>query len=745
MLVAAWSWVAIWRRALLVLLAIAGTPAQLLAATELPDPGDDRLAELHALDLDAAFAAVAAGIRFEPYAGILRGPAATALARGGNADDQALLLADILKGKGYRVRFAQGTLSGENLATLIRGMYPPSLPQMSTPPAYGPFDPTQDKALLAIAANHVWLEVDQGDGTWLPMDPSFPRARIGEAYATATARFDTLPETGYQQLVGILQEETADGKTRVLGRFEGPVAEFGLRPLSLLILGTPLVKAPDKPAKAGAGDMFNAALSGEQPEQPTTEEAGEPAAAGVRYGASLRRGAESISMGGSVVLDANPDSEIRRQWLRLEIGLPGAAPRVVERDLYVADAPGIDGARPVLYRRYAIAVLAGPIDPSVVAAYLVQARNTVDVAAMQQQVEALAGTGSSDVGTLREITALDDEIGTLTGHWLGLSLGSEIGALTRRLALNNGVTYAQAVPRIVIVSLEGEPGTEATYRTAIDLRLDEVEAWPYPGHAARASEHFQTARGLQDSMLEGRFLERVLGVSDAASTMNLIARVEGGQAALLSFGPGQADQLDRIEDLSPYARRLIEQSLKGGREVIVPPRPVQLAGRDRLGWWERDPLTGRMIGVMDDGLHQAMTEYSVNTEKIGLDDQTGMVIGAIVGSTTTQILIANKVLEYGEMTAEMASDIMKQIKQLKCMSCPEAKAKVKAAASGGEDDDCFIIKKDEGLEAKPISFCEQYTRGMTCAASDILSGYTESGSVGFQAELKIDLQMPCDD
>ena len=57
----------------------------------VPEAGDETVARYQAMSLDAAFAAVATGIRFEPYAGVVRGPVATALAHAGNAADQALL------------------------------------------------------------------------------------------------------------------------------------------------------------------------------------------------------------------------------------------------------------------------------------------------------------------------------------------------------------------------------------------------------------------------------------------------------------------------------------------------------------------------------------------------------------------------------------------------------------------------------------------------------------------------------
>lgn len=732
-----------WQLLLLALLAIMFGPVKPCAAASLPNLGEDRLADLRKLDLGAAFNAVATSIRFEPYAGALRSPAATAMASGGNSLDQARLLAEILTSQGYRVRFVRGSLEGENLMTIVRGMYPPLLPEYTTPVDYLPFDPMTDKELKKTASDHFWLELDQGDKNWLPLDPSFPRARIGEAYAKPLARFEKLPEELYQSITLTLHEETTDGKSRLLGEADGRSADLGLQPLSLVILGTPLMEAQEKPKSASGGDLFNQALSGDETKpdkEPKKTKA--PARVGTRYHATLWRSGDATSMGTSVVIDAKPASKIRRQWLTMEIQAPGRSPRIVERDLYVYDAPGINGAPPALYRRYAVVVLPGALEPAAIVSFMRDAQVATDVKAARARVDAAAGTKA-----IEELTTVDDEIGVRSLHFTGLAIGAESSALTRRTGYNAGVTVVQALPRIIIVSLEDEADDKAAFRTAIDLRLDEVEAWPFPGRASRAVEHFQAARGLENSMLEAGYLQRLLGTDAAANTANLMSRVEGGQASMLAFSSGQQAKLDVVEGLSPYALRLIETTLNAGHEVIIPPKPVMLAGRARLGWWDRDPTTGRVIGVMDEGLHQA-AEYVINTSEIGTNENTGMVIGAIVGATGTEILIAAKILENGVITPAIIAEIEKSLKDLQCLSCPEAE--IKATAGASASGTCWKIEKkiEVGVGVKTTSFCEKYVKGMACASGLILN-HLKGGSILGQTKEKTEIsagaKLPCQD
>lgn len=723
-------------------------PALAALQTDMRAVGEELLFRYRELSLDETFEAVATGIRFEPYAGVVRGPGATAMAHGGNAADQALLLAELLKAKGYRVRFVRGTLAGGNLETLLLGMYPPDPPRMDFPPGYGPFAPAAEPSLQRIARDHLWVEVDQGNGTWLPLDPTFPRARIGEAYAQAEARFDSLPEAMYQTLSVSVHEETMDGKSRLLGRLEARTADIGLAPLTLTEIGMPRFRPAAEPARKSAGDLLGGALAGGVP-----DEESEPGKSGPPppLGVVIRRTLTGGQVAGSLLQDDNPGSEIRREWLHFEISGPDAKPLVVERDLFVADSPGTAGQRPPPFRRHSIVVVPGPIEPEAVDAYAAGLGETVDLEALSVRLRDLAATEPSGDGDVGAAVSLSEDVGLLTGQLVGLRVAAASATLTRRLAAASGVAAVQSLPRILIVSMSS--ASPSNLEAAIDLRLDQVDAWPYPGNARSVAEHFQTARGIQNSALEGFFVERILEGKEAANTVNLIARVEGGQSGMQIFSAAEADRLGAIEGLSAYSRRLIEDSLQAGREVIVPSKQVMLAGRPRLGWWDHDPATGRLVGVMDDGMHQAMAEYTLNTEKIGVNDDTAYVMGLILGATSTETLIAAKVLEKGAMTADMVADIEKKIAQIQCLSCPEASAKVSAGASVSVSvsGTCWELKKTRKVEKEAgakagISFCEKYTEGLTCASRFILNAYKASPVIvktEAEAHVEASVKLPC--
>ena len=69
---------------------------------------------------DAAFAFVRDRVAFEPYPGVMKGPLATLLTRGGNSLDRALLLAAILKRNGVPVKIAHGKLPPDQAQKILQ-------------------------------------------------------------------------------------------------------------------------------------------------------------------------------------------------------------------------------------------------------------------------------------------------------------------------------------------------------------------------------------------------------------------------------------------------------------------------------------------------------------------------------------------------------------------------------------------------------------------------------------------------
>lgn len=70
-------------------------------------------------DIEKIAGFVIGEISFEPYAGLLRGPHGTLMARAGNSLDQSVLLAKLLNDAGYEARIAQASLPDDQINRLL--------------------------------------------------------------------------------------------------------------------------------------------------------------------------------------------------------------------------------------------------------------------------------------------------------------------------------------------------------------------------------------------------------------------------------------------------------------------------------------------------------------------------------------------------------------------------------------------------------------------------------------------------
>ena len=710
--------------------------------------GEDWLQGYAGLDFDAVFDVVAKGVRYEPYRGVLRGAEGTALASSGNSLDQSLLLATILRRNGFRVRFVQGRLDGENLGAVLHGMYPPDVPDTDFGTDYAPYQPEEDPKLGA-AVDHFWVEVYQ-PGNWLPADPSFPRAALGEAYAHAKARYDEIPDKYHQTLSISLKQELRDGNVTELGSLEEPVARLGLKPLSLIIHRVPKSANEERKKPRGTGGTIGGmggSLAGGKPEPQVEDEA--PKLVAVEHQRRLFIDGEFVPWEGTLVAEQERAGFIKREWLEFEVSLPGAPPVRTQRELYRHWSGGPQ--EPQAVRHYAISVIPGPVTDDWLHAERGRIGATLDLEKWQRElrkasnVEAGSKIAASLAPTLREH---GDFAGIVGGHLVGLTHAATSDELSRQIAWSSGVAVIWPIPRILITSVETEEldggGTESN--VTLDLRLDRVQSVPYPGVPERSAKLFQTARGLKNTALEGSVLSRATGMDIPVTAAVVMIKAAADGTPVLTIDPANAAHLSNIEGLPAHSTALITDALRGGHDIIIPQRAARLAGRDRWGWWQVNRDTGEVIGVMEDGQHQATTNYTFSLSKVGLDDNSGFVIGGIIGANSTLFTISGLMLKYGETSPAMIVEVEAYVKSIMCRSCPsKAGISVGASAGAGAGNDCFNIEKrvekQIGASAS-ISFCESYQEGFSCASGMLLQGLTGSVSAGAQAGVSV--QVNCE-
>ncbi|MGN6032916.1 MAG: transglutaminase domain-containing protein, partial [Thermomicrobiales bacterium] len=332
-------------------------------------------------DLDRIVAFVRTGVRYEPYAGALRGALGVLWSGAGNSVDQALLLAALLVESQIVCRVVTGELSAERQQALLTaagggagvGMAgtpaatpspPANLPTGTPPPGLGSLEPAYDRsrqlyrdavdtigAALAAAAivlpvampptlpdsevyAHMWVEVADGP-RWVRHDPTAgPDA--GTAAVSATPLAGATPVAGDDPAAGlthtvrvrIVAEELSAGTgvQRDVVTWEGTSIDLLATPVGVLI------QTPGDLDGLGytISEMFTGAASfvpvlavGDDVQTAAT-----PVVLGSSGSSSLAGALDAATPEGG-----GADGELVALWLAVDVQSPGRDPVSVQRTI----------------------------------------------------------------------------------------------------------------------------------------------------------------------------------------------------------------------------------------------------------------------------------------------------------------------------------------------------------------------------------------------------------------------------
>ncbi|RLD23635.1 MAG: hypothetical protein DRI70_09105, partial [Bacteroidetes bacterium] len=338
----------------------------------------------------------------------------------------------------------------------------------------------------------------------------------------------------------------------------------------------------------------------------------------------------------------------------------------------------------------------------------------------------------------RQIITIDEALASGVLHMILTRFAEASDEITDRAAYRNGVAVIRSLPRVLIASVAE---VNKAYEFSMDLRLDEVDAIPFPGVPIKAVRLFQMGRGFLQSAAEGQILE-LFTEGDVVTTSSLMTQA---QSEGISFKVVDASQLNSFlkkSALPKNVRNTLKGSITNGWEIIIPEKPVKIAGVDRWGWWQVEKSSGRYIGVMDNGLHAALVEVNLSSSKIGIQPKMGFAIGMIVGGNSTLFAISGLMIKHGQVTPAMIKEVKDYIKTIRCSSCPKIEAKIEG--SYGVGGDCLKIELKEDLSAKAsIDFCEQYVKGFKCAASLLMAGLTGQSIVKAEIKHEVSYEAGC--
>ncbi|MBW7916338.1 MAG: hypothetical protein H3C53_06585 [Trueperaceae bacterium] len=340
--------------------------AQLNLLDELPPEAWERdaLAESIGPEPASAFEFVRDHIAFDPYSGVLRGVQGALAARAANSWDRALLLRALLDHHGHVTRLAFGDLDDAAIDKLlaaavdgaVSALDPPDLTTKVTT-----FDlqaladrARRDHALLtqaldaadmldvlgrtdepgarraeavvpdlrAAVRSHAWVQVEQGDGSWLDLDTSLPGAVPGAVLTAAAGSTDEVPEDAqHSVVVRVLVETLADGELEESVSLEVPFTTIDAAGSELWLLFRP------EEASGGVGLFGSSGGKNWQPVFLVDEEA----LAGTPFPLSSSGGGGGF--GGLLGGGGGGGAQVTRVTLQLVARSPDGTERTAERTL----------------------------------------------------------------------------------------------------------------------------------------------------------------------------------------------------------------------------------------------------------------------------------------------------------------------------------------------------------------------------------------------------------------------------
>jgi Transglutaminase-like superfamily len=639
-----------------------------------PEPStfdvDRKAAEL-GNDPAALFAYVHDHVRTEIYSGVLRGARGTLMGGAGNAWDQALLLAAMLKHHGRDVRFAHARLAPADAAPIVARMFadaarprpapssvaiPAALQQQSrallqrvrstSQQSYADMLDALKQGGLTLgtravsrdmlateAADHVWVEYRDSD-RWIPLDPT-AADRPGVAVTAATDTFAQVPDAQYHHVtIRVTAEErhgqqletkdvlryqtTADALhgTRVLlwHYFDHDVAaRWRARPL--LAIGNQVYGA----MKIGEAGVVSVAST----------KADLIAQAHQAVGKDQLGQVADLFKSGPSTPAASSAGELTAERLEIDFTDPSGHVETVQRDLFdrigagprvaataataaLSPMPEVGNIPVQLETIYACAFTAGPLDPSSVLRPLAEHTAVLDAAAALRR---RASGGAADPQESKLVQDAMQGVATvLAASAATAQLMSQ--RLAPQLESSGRMIFYEATPRLVIASAAfaaSADGRRMTPSFDIDLRRDTVRVVGSDDPVALVRAN--SARGVLDAVIEDALLPEP-SLAGAVSTVGVMRRARAADVPLVSLRDPSGV---RALGLSGQAQARMTTDARNGLALVTTAKPVQMGDAPRAVWWRIDLSTGETVGMIDTGLHgKQVTEDAALADTVEL-------------------------------------------------------------------------------------------------------------------------------
>ena len=665
-----------------------------------------------------AFAFVRDEIRFEPTAHLMKTAQGVLWGRSGNAREQALLLAEILHELRLETRMASGRLGADRAAVLIGSLFPEKK-DFSYADDISLSQPLQDETLMSRVSEQVWAQIKQ-DGQWIDLDPCFPDAKPGTAYADADQTFTALPDRAFPRMMISMSVQKGSSRENIFTLEQG-LHEMANQSVTLSI-STSFAEGEGESSGGSVGGAFGGLSGGA-----SGKKAKQGLVATYKAALFVKEGMEAAGEFTEKIPEKSQElaaeDVLDRVWLTFRLTLDGDP--LLESERIIFEKYNADDEFP-LFQRHSILIAPNVIPLEAWEGDL----SKVTDDRLLKQVKSAVDEIKKDVKSKKDRNALldqslslEEKLGRDTGHLINMIFAHTSDGITADAGEALSVCSYYALPRIIISSVEGD-GEHVT--TVMDLRQDSIEALPYPGQALGMTGTFLYGRGVFESVLEGKVLELFLG-ERALTTSYIMQEAARKKIPVRFFSENEKADLEKLGMPEHVSGRALK-AMAAGAVLVIPEQSIRFDGQDRWGWWQVDPRTQEVVGVLDTGLHQAMMQRTVLDTKGMLNSKMGFAIGAITGAVDTQWMLATMILQYGEINKAALQEIKAYMKQLKGYMCPEAEksASVTIASVGVSIEDCWeegYSWSYEGGVKVEMGWCQAFAKGFGCASTTILNYY----------------------
>ncbi|GAB4188560.1 MAG: hypothetical protein Tsb002_14940 [Wenzhouxiangellaceae bacterium] len=614
-------------------------------------------------------------IQYEVYSGSLRGARGALWEGAGNSFDQASLLIALLRISGYEASYQQGTLALGDAQSLILSMFDPAPYRVVGIVADDDekADPANDPELLTDASAHTWVEATLS-GQPQSLDPSFKAAQPGDAFTSVDAAYVELPEqwrhrvnitlqaevSGFASLSGynlprddVLEASFAvaelAGKTLSLSHFVNSQATAGFISATYTHIYTPFLALVENDGNIQDDDIT---LGTDYQELTTT------------------------------FIGALANSRLTGLFLQIENVRPGGQAEMIERTL--VDRIGYAARNGLFVDSSTVVPMdSDPAQPALGMADVF----TLSISGAEAALPDFALPTD-------EITSLVDEAGSVTEALFAadtanpsdevLGLVDRSIALTRFLAMHENQIFISrflnashdldrgfadtylakgylAEPRIILQSNRSlMQDNSVKKQTKMDLAKNKINVVIFPEQSTLAEFSYRLTRGFLEVAIEDQVLRQIEqqlpngAVISSESVPKIFEAADEQGIDSLYLIPGQSDDLSN-RDYSATAKKRINQALSNGKLVLIPERSVTLNGRQTVGWFEVDPITGEVIDSNENGEHVAFIFWGlVSLPFIGNVD--GLISGFVVGFTVPVFTYIGLLLACEAGTEPICSD-----------------------------------------------------------------------------------------